>query len=274
MEISNSNSCFEESFEYIESKHKRLPQFVELPEFLKIFNSILDGFRPGEVTLISGEKTDDFFISMLHEFSVKKDVFSYVISNRYTDSYIGLNLLKFELPKLSKRQLNLRNIYSGIFYDEDIDELKHRYDALLENRESQGLGRFLPFAVSLFKEKNIEEICENIRINIQNIDTNLKKYHSAKRIIIIRGIDKEDLKQIKELAEIFFVPIIIFMEDQTKDPYADCEIFIKKNSMDFITTTDKDRQYEVYAKNNMTLLEVTGTIFYNTVLSSFYISKE
>lgn len=267
MYVCSSYSLFEEAFYYIKSKHQKSSKLVELPKFLEHFNSIIDGFHPGEVTLISGKETDAFFTSLLHDLSIEKNVYTYVISNRYSECYIGLNLLKYEMAKLKPWNLCLYDIYSGNFEDEQIEKLEKDYYAMLENRE--GKGKNIPIFLSRFTEKNIEEICENIRNEIQTIDSNKGDDFSYKRIVIINGINIEDLQQIKTLAEIYHVPVIVFMKSSEASPYADNEIIIKQAPVQYPSLPSKFRMFPVQITNNILLMKGESDIKFDCKLKAF-----
>lgn len=271
MNINSSYSSIDEAFDFIETKIRHRPNLVELPDFLSSFETITDGFKPGEITVVKGIKTDDFFTSLLHTFVIEKNIFTYIISQKYSECYIGLNLLKYEMAKSNHNPPNLHSMYAGWYDQDDLQNLKNEYEKLLQKREEQGLGKLLPFVTSHFSEYNIEEISESIR----NFDQNYNQNMDSKKIIILSDIAFEDLKQIKTLAEVFNFPVIIFMPDEQKhSPYADCEIYIKKTAIFFGESVPKIQTFLCNIKNFVTLQEGEGEINFDTSLTAFIHAKE
>lgn len=254
MNMNSSSSSIDEAFYFIETRIRHRPKLVEFPDFLAPFNIITDGFKPGEVTVVKGIKTDEFFTSLLHDFVIKNNIFTYIISQKYSECFIGLNLLKYEMAKSNRNPSTLHSMYAGWYDQDDFENLKAEYE---KNHKT------LPFVTSRFFEYNIEEICESIRNFIQAYIQN----DDSKRIVILSDIAFEDLKQIKTLAEVFNFPVIVLMPDEQKhSPYTDCEINIKKTT--YLT------ELSVNIKNFVTLQEGEGDVNFDKSLMSFIAGKE
>ncbi|MCQ2578219.1 MAG: hypothetical protein MJ176_06785 [Treponema sp.] len=254
MNINSSSSSIDEAFYFIETRIRHRPKLVEFPDFLAPFNIITDGFKPGEVTVVKGIKTDEFFTSLLHDFVIKNNIFTYIISQKYSECFIGLNLLKYEMAKSNRNPSTLHSMYAGWYDQDDFENLKAEYE---KNHKT------LPFVTSRFFEYNIEEICESIRNFIQAYIQN----DDSKRIVILSDIAFEDLKQIKTLAEVFNFPVIVLMPDEQKhSPYTDCEINIKKTT--YLT------ELSVNIKNFVTLQEGEGDVNFDKSLMAFIAGKE
>lgn len=262
MNINSSSSSIDEAFYFIETKIRHRSNLVELPDFLASFNIITDGFKPGEVTVVKGSKTDDFFTSLLHDFVIKKNILTYIISQKYSECYIGLNLLKYEMAKSNRNPSSLQSMYAGWYDQDDFENFKAEYDKT---------HKTLPFVTSRFFEYDIEEICESIR----NFNQTYIQNDDSKRIVILSDIAFEDLKQIKTLAEIFNFPVIVFMSDEQKhSPYADCEINIKKTTHFTGHPVPRIQSYICIIKNLVTRQVCEGEISFDTSLTAFISTKE
>lgn len=262
MNIYSSSSSIDEAFYFIETKIRHRPNLVELPDFLAPFYTITDGFKPGEVTVVKGFKTDEFFSSLLHDFVIEKNIFTYIISQKYSECFIGLSLLKYEMAKSNRNPSTLHSMYAGWYDQDDFENLKTEYDKT---------HKTLPFVTSHFFEYNIEEISESIR----NFDQNYNQNKDSKKIIILSDIAFEDLKQIKTLAEVFNFPVIVFIPDEQKhSPYADCEINIKKSTNFTGQPVPRIQSYVCVIKNFVTRQECEGEISFDTSLTAFISTKE
>ena len=258
MDIKTSYSSFDQAFDFMESKIRQCPNFVELPDFLSPFQTLTNGFKPGEITLVKGSKCDELFTSLLHAF-VTNNIFTYIISKRYSECYIGLNLLKYGLGKSKRNPRNLQCLYSGWFEQNDLEELKKEYE------------KELPFVTSQFSEYNIDEICDSIRTFAQGYNQDL----DSKKILILRDIAFEDLKKLKTLAEVFNFPVIVFMPTEGQNsPYVACEINIAKPQNIAEPSLSKTQVYSINIKNFITLQEGEGELYFDTSLSAFIPNEE
>lgn len=249
MNVKNGNQLMDSGFEYLENIINPCNSVVELPSFLKAFKNIICGFYPGQLTVVkdSGVGNSTFIFSLLYEYVVQNDISTYLITRKYSEPYVSMNLLKYEY-----KDYGYRHMLSGFFNEKNLEELKTKYQETGNKRIEKGLDKEYPLYFSRFHEYDIQEICKNIAGFIQ------KSESKKKRLIILTDIEFNDLKVIKEMAEMYFIPIIaVFSDEPRTSSYADSEIELRVSSLHKEEGEHDTRKvpYEISAMNNITLVK-------------------
>lgn len=250
MNIKTGDQLMNSGFEYLENNINPCRCVVKLPSFLKVFENNIGGFYPERLTVVNdfGKGSNTFIFSLLYEYVVQNDISTYFITKKYSEAYVSMNLLKFEY-----KTNGYRHMLSGFFCEENLEDLKTKYQDTKNKRIERGLDKEYPLYFSRFHEYDIQEICKNITSFIQKLDSKKEK-----RLIILTDIEFNDLKKIKEMAEMFFIPIIVvFSNESRKSSYADCEIKLTVSSS-YNEEEEHDTSkipYKISAMNNITLVE-------------------
>lgn len=266
MNIKTGNQIMDSGFTYLENRIASSKENIELPSFLKGLRNIIGGFYPGRLTVVNdfGTGSNTFIFSLLYEFVVQNDISTYFITQKYNECYISMNLLKYEYPKYG-----YRHMLSGFFNEKNLEELKSKYQATKNKRMEKGFGKEFPLYFSRFHEYDIKEIQQNVYSFIQKLNS---KDNINKKLLILTDIKFDDLKIIKEMAEIYFLPVIvIFSNEHRSSSYVDSEINLTVSPL---YKNEEESEiykipYEVSVKNNIILVEGETVIEMDLVAGLF-----
>lgn len=211
----------------------------------KLIDDIGKGFQNGQVTIIkdNGTGNTSMLFSLIYRLSYKKRIKTLLLSDKYSNTFVGLNLLKIET------EMRYSYLASNMIVEEDVVKLEK------ECEKKAALD--IPFWTRKYFEEDISYITNEIK---DFMDLYGGDILDQDRIIFIDTISFENLKSIKELAEDLNVPIVVFQRNEEREsPYADCQIQLSSKDV----LKDGRTEYMIEIKNRELLAEGMCDLYLN-----------